>query len=145
MPLLISALPFWSCECLPSWVNYVKKLSYLTYHYCHCCYYYHYYCCYFGITSPLCGEKNAYASGSYPLSEMPKTLLRIKAVPSNAAFCKQAPKVRTLTITIYRYRNFELAITIAKNRSEHFSENTKMRIIFFWKQILKKTKTDFKN
>ena len=43
----------------------------------------------FGITSPHCGEKNALASENYPLPEMPRTLLRIKTVPNNAAFCKQ--------------------------------------------------------
>ena len=50
-------------------------------------YYYYYY--YFVITSPLRGKKNALTSESYPLSEMSSTFLRIKAVPSNKAFCKQ--------------------------------------------------------
>ena len=43
----------------------------------------------FAITSPPRGKKNALTSESYPLSEMPRTLLRMKAVPSNAAFCKR--------------------------------------------------------
>ena len=42
-----------------------------------------------GTTSPLRGEKNALTSESYPLSEMSRALLRMKAGPSNAAFCKQ--------------------------------------------------------
>ena len=50
-------------------------------------FFYFYY--FFGITSPLRGDKNALTSESYPLSEMPRTLIRMKAVPSNAAFCKQ--------------------------------------------------------
>ena len=41
-----------------------------------------------GTTSPR-GEKNASTSESYPLSEMSRALLRMKAGPSNAAFCKQ--------------------------------------------------------
>ena len=41
------------------------------------------------ITSPLRGEKIALIAKSYPLSEMSRTLLRMKAFPSNAAFCKQ--------------------------------------------------------
>ena len=44
---------------------------------------------FFGITSPLSGEKNALTSESYPLSEIPRTLLKMKVVPSSAAFCKQ--------------------------------------------------------
>ena len=43
----------------------------------------------FVITSPLRGEKNVLTSESYPLSEISRTLLKMKAVPSNAAFCKQ--------------------------------------------------------
>ena len=43
----------------------------------------------FGIESTLCGEKNALTSESYPLSKISRTLQRMKAVPSNAAFCKQ--------------------------------------------------------
>ena len=44
----------------------------------------------FCITSPLRGEKNALTSESDPLSEiMSRTLLSIKAVPSNGSFCKQ--------------------------------------------------------
>ena len=50
-------------------------------------YYYCYY--YFVIKSPLRCVKNALTSDSYPLSELSRTLLRMKAVPSNAASCKQ--------------------------------------------------------
>ena len=58
------------------------------YYYCyyHYYYYYYYYCC---TTSQLRGEKNTLTSESYPLSKMSRTLLRMKAVPSNVVFCKQ--------------------------------------------------------
>ena len=41
------------------------------------------------VITPLRGEKNVLTSESYPLSEISRTLLKMKAVPSNAAFCKQ--------------------------------------------------------
>ena len=41
------------------------------------------------IASPLRCKKNALTSESYPLSEMSRNLVRMKAVPDNAAFCKQ--------------------------------------------------------
>ena len=44
---------------------------------------------FFVITSPLLREKNVLTSESYPLSELSRTLQKMKAVPSNAAFCKQ--------------------------------------------------------
>ena len=44
---------------------------------------------YFCITLPLRDEKNSLTSESFPLSVMPKTLLKMKAVPRNAVFCKQ--------------------------------------------------------
>ena len=42
-----------------------------------------------GITSPLHGEKNVLTSESYSSSEMPRTLVWMKAIPSNAVFCKK--------------------------------------------------------
>ena len=69
-----------------------KKWSFplrICHHHHHYYYYYCYYYYYFGITSPLPDEKNALTTESYPLSEMSRTLLRMKAVSSNAAFCKQ--------------------------------------------------------
>ena len=44
---------------------------------------------FFGITSPLCGKKYVLTFKNYPLSEIARTLPRMKVVPSNAAFCKQ--------------------------------------------------------
>ena len=39
-----------------------------------------------GIISPLHDEKNVLTSESYPLSEIPKSLLKMKVVPCNSSF-----------------------------------------------------------
>ena len=44
---------------------------------------------FFCIKSPQRGGKNDLTSESHPLSEMTSTILNIKAVPNNAAFCEQ--------------------------------------------------------
>ena len=74
-------------------------------------YYYYYYYYYFGITSPLRDEKNALTTESYPLSEMSRTLLRMKAVPSNAAFCKQ---LITMGILMVFRRFSSSSLTVSK-------------------------------
>ena len=74
-------------------------------------YYYYYYYYYFGITSPLRHEKNALTTESYPLSEMSRTLLRMKAVPSNAAFCKQ---LITMGIPMVLRRFSSSSLTVPK-------------------------------
>ena len=43
----------------------------------------------FTYTESLYIEKNNLTSQSYPLSEMSRNLLKMKAVPGNTAFCKQ--------------------------------------------------------
>ena len=81
-------------------------------HYYYCCYYY---CYFFGITSPLHGEKSVLISESYPLSEIPRTLLMKKVVPSNAVFCKQLMTV-AIPIDFLWFLSFLLTPAMPKHQ-----------------------------
>ena len=98
---------------------------------------------FFGITSPLRGEKNALTSESYPLSEMPRTLLRMKAVSSNDAFCKQL--ITMAILMVFRWFSSSLltvpkapaaiGITLALTSHNFFTCNLKAWYLVFGFQL----------